>query len=152
MAVLLMMSFTACSFVKAGEVNPSQNNSQEEEEGDRSIEELKAECPEYFELSSFKGIEFYIWEMSEDSFRCGMMSGTNRNKTDEEIWDLANRSLSITEAKKILEYQDIKYQDVIVMPVIQPVSSYQYEINDEYWAKLKKVFDDNGMAVNIILE
>ena len=141
MAVLLMMSFTACSFVKAGEVNPSQNNSQEEEEGDRSIEELKAECPEYFELSSFKGIEFYIWEMSEDSFRCGMMSGTNRSKTDEEIWDLAKNPISIEDAKLILKEQGIDKEYWLITPVVQPYSSYRYEIDDAYREKVKKLFE-----------
>lgn len=147
MALLLMLSFTACSVVKGAEVTPSQNAGQEE--GDRSIEELQKECPEYFELNSFKGIEVYVWEMAEDSFRCGMLSGTNRNKTDEEIWDLATRSLSISEAKKILDHLKIDNSSFFVIPVVQPVSSYQYEINGAYAEKVKKAFGDT--AVNVVI-
>ena len=31
----------------------------------RDIEELKEQYPEYFELSSFKGIEVYVWETAD---------------------------------------------------------------------------------------
>ena len=136
----MMLSMTACSAVNGAEVTPSQ--SVEQEQADRSLEELKKEYPEYFELSAFKGIEVYVWQMAEDSYRCGMMSGTNRNKTDEEIWDLANRSLSIEEAKTILRSLNVDDEYLIVFPVIQPISSYRYEINDEYQEQVKKLFND----------
>ena len=140
LACVMMLSMTACSAVNGAEVTPSQ--SVEQEQADRSLEELKKEYPEYFELSAFKGIEVYVWQMAEDSYRCGMMSGTNRNKTDEEIWDLANRSLSIEEAKTILRSLNVDDEYLIVFPVIQPISSYRYEINDEYQEQVKKLFND----------
>ena len=48
------------------------------------LAELKEKYPEYFELSAFKGIEVYVWQMSKDSYSCGMMSGTNCLKTLED--------------------------------------------------------------------
>ncbi|MBP5654590.1 MAG: hypothetical protein J6X33_03670 [Clostridiales bacterium] len=143
LASVMMLSMTACSAVNGAEVTPSQ--SVEQEQADRSLEELQKECPEYFELSAFKGIEVYVWQMAEDSYRCGMMSGTNRNKTDEEIWDLANHSLSIEEAKTILASLNADSEYLIVIPVIQPVSSYQYEIDDKYCETVKDLFKDSAV-------
>ena len=62
-------------------------------QNERKIELLRKQCPEYFELSSFKGIEVYVWETEDGAYRCGLMSGTNRMKTDLEIQTLEQRSL-----------------------------------------------------------
>ncbi|MBQ4225049.1 MAG: hypothetical protein II664_01900, partial [Oscillospiraceae bacterium] len=75
------------------------------------------------------------------SYRCGMMSGTNRNKTEEEIMSLQSKSLSIDEAKAILKETGVKKDDIIVMPISQPYSSYAYEINDEYIDRIHKLFE-----------
>ncbi len=92
-------------------------------------------------MSSFKGIEVYVWEMAEGSYYCGMMGGTNRNKTQEEIWDLAQKQLTIGEAKLILKELGVKKEDIIVIPVVQSFSSYHYEIDDAYREKVRKLFD-----------
>ncbi len=91
-----------------------------EMQNERNIELLKEQCPEYFKLSSFKGIEVYVWETEEGAYRCGLMSGTNRMKTDPEIQALEQKSLSITEAKKVLEENGIADENITVIPVTQP--------------------------------
>ena len=139
LAASLMLSLTACSQVK-GQTDILTGTEQKVETKSQ-IEELREKYPEYFELSSFKGIEVYVWQMSEDSYHCGMMSGTNRNKTDEEIWDLAKKSLSIEEAKMILNELGVKREDVFIIPVVQPISSYRYEIDDAYREKVRKLFE-----------
>lgn len=101
---------------------------------------LRSKYPEYFELSDFKGIEVYVWQMAEDSYTCGLMGGTNRNKTEEEIWDLQNKALTIDEAKAILDELGVKGGDIIVIPVIQPYSSYHYELDDEYRQRVTDMF------------
>ena len=110
-------------------------------QSDININKLKEKYPEYFEMSDFKGIEVYVWQMAENSYRCGMMSGTNRNKTEEEIMSLQSKSLSIDEAKAILNEIGVKKEDIIVMPISQPYSSYAYEINDEYIDRVHKLFE-----------
>ena len=69
-----------------------------------------------------------------------MMSGTNRNKTEEEIHALAQRPLTVEEAKLILKELGIGQEYFIVIPVVQPVSSYRYVIDDAYWEKVNKLF------------
>ena len=139
LAASLMLSLTACSQV-IGQTDLTSGPEQTVETKTQ-IEELREKYPEYFEMSSFQGIEVYVWEMAEGSYHCGMMSGTNRNKTDEEIWDLAKKSLSIEEAKMILNELGVKKEDVFIIPVVQPISSYRYEIDDAYRVKVRKLFE-----------
>ncbi len=139
LAASLMLSLTACSQVK-GQTDLTSGPEQTVETKSQ-IEELRAKYPEYFKMSSFKGIEVYVWEMAEGSYYCGMMSGTNRNKTQEEIWDLAQKQLTIGEAKLILKELGVKKEDIIVIPVVQSFSSYHYEIDDAYREKVRKLFD-----------
>lgn len=135
-AAALIMLLPSCAAQAGG--NESSVTMQAQSSPD--IGSLRAKYPEYFELSDFKGIEVYVWQMAEDSYTCGLMGGTNRNKTEEEIWDLQNKALTIDEAKAILEELGVKGNDIIVIPVVQPYSSYHYEIDDEYRARVEKLF------------
>ena len=139
LAASLMLSFAACS-AKSGETKLTTEPTYKTESMDH-IAELKQKHPEYFKLNAFKGVEIYVWEMAEGSYHCGMMGGTNRTKTDEEIWDLAKNPISIEDAKLILNEQGIKKEYWIIMPVVQPFSSYHYEIDDAYREKVKKLFE-----------
>ena len=121
LAASLMLSATACSSVKGTTELTSVPAYESESKPD--IEKLREKYPEYFKMSAFKGVEIYVWEMAEGSYHCGMMSGTNRNKTDEEIWDLAKKPLTIEEAKLILNELKIDKEYWIIIPVVQPISS-----------------------------
>ena len=139
LAASLMLSAAACS-AKRGETELAAETSYKTENTDH-IAELKQKYPEYFKLNAFKGVEIYVWEMAEGSYHCGLMGGTNRTKTDEEIWDLAKNPISIEDAKLILNEQGIKKEYWLIRPIVQPVSSYHYEIDDAYREKVKKLFE-----------
>ena len=139
LAASLMLSAAACS-AKRGETELNAETSYKSESLNH-IDELKKKYPEYFKLKDFKGVEIYVWQMAEGSYQCGMMNGTNRNKTEEEIWDLAGNPISVEDAKLILKEQGIDKKYWIIMPVIQPVSSYRYKIDDAYKEKVKKLFE-----------
>ena len=139
LAASLMLFVTACGSKKGSTEMPTETTSISVS-GSR-IEELRAKYPEYFKLNDFKGIEIYVWQMAEDSYECGMMGGTNRIKTEEERWDLARNPISIEDAKLILKEQGIDKKYWLIMPVVQPVSSYSYEIDDAYREKVKKLFE-----------
>ena len=138
LAASLMLSATACNAARGTTELTSVTAYESESKSD--IEKLREKYPEYFKLSAFKGIEIYVWEMAEGSYQCGMMSGTNRNKTKEEIRDLAEKPLTIEEAKLILKELGIGQGYFIVIPVVQPVSSYRYRIDDAYREKVRKLF------------
>jgi hypothetical protein len=138
LAASLMLSATACSVSKSETELTSVTSYSSESKSE--VERLREKYPEYFELSAFKGIEIYVWEMAEGSYHCGLMSGTNRNKTEEEIWDLAKKPLTIEEAKLILNELKIDKEYWIIIPVVQPISSYRYVIDDAYREKVNKLF------------
>ena len=138
MNLLLVIALLGCG-TKSSE---SESDFKYEIDNSVSVEKLKEQYPEYFELSDFKGIEVYVWQMEEESYRCGIMSGTNRDKTEEEIWELQERSLSVDEAKALLNELGINRNDIIVIPIAQPYSSYLYEIDSEYTERVKKLFEN----------
>ena len=94
--------------------------------GDPSdLEFLRDKYPEYFDLRTAKGLEVYVWQMSPGSYSCGVMEGTNREKTHEELMGL--KGASIHEMKAILSSYDIPKEDMIIIPWQDPVSSYMPE-------------------------
>jgi beta-lactamase regulating signal transducer with metallopeptidase domain len=77
---------------------------------------------EYYELDPFKGIEVYVWEENGELV-CGAMSGTNRNKFDEEIQALVG--IKLEEMAAILDTYDISNSIVLI---------YTYG-ESQYWTK-----------------
>ena len=103
-----------------------------------NLDALREKYPEYFGLSAFKGLELYVWQLGPGVLRCGLMEGTNRNKTSEEIWNL--QGATVEEMKLILSTYDIPEEDISIMPFLHPVSSYIYSITEEYRAWLRELF------------
>lgn len=137
--IILALSFM-CVFILDGCSSTQTSNMELETSNLVDMDDLKKRYPEYFELVDFKGIEVYVWQMAENSYCCGMMSGTNRNKTDEEIWGLQEKSLSVEETKAILNEIGVEGSDIIVIPITQPYSSYMYEIDDVYKENVSNLF------------
>ncbi len=105
-----------------------------------SEEALREKYPEYFEMDYFKGIEVYVWKMGENSYRCGALPGTNRNKAYEEILALVENSVSVDEMKMIMQYSDVPQEDYFIIPCVQPISSYYYEIDDALREEINQLF------------
>ena len=98
---------------------------------DHTAEELREKYPAYFGLSTFKGFEVYVWQLAPDSYSCGVMEGTNREKTLEELMNL--QGASIDEMKAILSSYDIPKENISVIPWQNPISSYLAE----YWIDME---------------
>ena len=107
------------------------------------MDKLREWYPEFFDNDGpvAKGVEVYVWQMSAGSYSFGLMYGTNRNKTDEEIWGLCDRPLTLNEAKALLNECGVSKDEIFIIPVIQPFSSYAYEIDDGYVDRVKKMFE-----------
>ncbi len=101
---------------------------------------LRERFPEYFDLSTFKGLEVYVWQMAEDTYSCGVMEGTNRNKTHEEIAALARNPATIEEMKVILSSYGIPYENIFIAPCRQLYSDYYYTIDEAYQKKVNALF------------
>ena len=122
----------------------AKQTAEKEESGDFSetaeneVETLRRKYPEYFDLPAGKGLEVYVWQMSEGSYSCGLLPGTNRNKTDQELWSL--KGTSIDEMRTILSTYDVREEDILIIPFHNPISSYFYMIDDVYNEMLRERF------------
>ncbi len=114
---------------------------------DNSIDALKERYPMYFDLSTFKGLEVYIWQMAENSYSCGLLPGVNRNYAQEEIWALHFNSTTLEEMQYIIANYiasgEVSRDSVTICPVVMPHSSYAYEIDADYRAEVRRLFWDN---------
>ncbi len=106
---------------------------------DPKLHPLYEKYPEYFNLGTFKGLEVYVWQMSESSYYCGVLPGTNRLKTTEEITALMANGATIDEMKEILAVYGIGKENIFIMPL----SSYGCKIDVEYCRKIEAMFWEN---------
>jgi len=104
------------------------------------LEKLREKFPMYFDLGTFKGLEVYIWQMSETSYYCGVLPGVNRNYTDEELWDLHKNAATIEEMRAIIDSYGLSQTDVTVIPIQMAFSSYAYTIDDDYRQAVRDLF------------
>lgn len=108
------------------------------------VEQLKAKFPMYFDLTTPKGLEVYIWQLAEGSYSCGLLSGVNREYTQEELWDLHKSSASIEEMRAIIaDYisnGEVTKDAVTIKAIQMPHSSYFYTIDDAYRQRLNELF------------
>ncbi len=114
------------------------------------IEELRAKYPEYFELGTFKGLEVYVWQMAENNYRFGLMQGTNREKTLEEL--MALKGTTAEEMTLILSTFDIKDEYIFVIPWQHPMSSYMVTENmarnPEYIDNIRTMLGLDGVSTS----
>ena len=87
-----------------------------------TLNKLCEKYPQYFELGTFKGLEVYVWQMSENGYCFGLMQGTNREKTLEE--KMALKGATSEEMALILSSFDIDDKDIFIIPWQHPMSSY----------------------------
>ena len=106
------------------------------------ISELKAKYPTYFNLDKTKGLTVYVWQMSTNSYYCGLLPNSDIGHTELEIFRLHFSSTSIDEMRSIVTYyypnNTQKY--VTICPIIMPISSYTYNIDDKYIHKINELF------------
>lgn len=105
---------------------------------EKDILPLKERYPQYFNLSVSKGLELYVWKMSENHYLCGLLKGKNLEYTNEDILSLA--PVSVDDMKTILSSYNITDSDIAVIPIHHPLSSYLGKIDDNEIAKTRKMF------------
>lgn len=99
-----------------------QNTVQAKQVQTEEIKELREKYPEFFDLSTFKGLEVYVCQFAENNYHFGLMEGTNREKTLGEI--MALKSATAEEMALILSTYDIEDRNICVILWHHPFSSY----------------------------
>ena len=100
--------------------------------------DLKTLFPEYYGLDTFKGLEVYLWQEADGSYRCGVLTGTNRNKTAEELTGLTRNGATIEQMKEILSSYSLDKDMIAIIPV--QVSETTYETADFAFARVRELF------------
>ena len=115
----------------------------------QSDTDLKTKFPEYYDQETFKGLEVYLWQETDGGYKCRLLMGTNRNKTDEEIIALTNNGATIEEMKVILSSYSINDDMIAIIPI--RISEASYEIMDSDFESVRKMFwgDDSVEPVSI---
>ena len=103
-----------------------------------SANRLEEKYPQYFGLSTENGLTVFIWQMAKGSYSCALLPGGDAEPTDIELLTL--KPTSMEEMRAIVAAYSIPEQDVVITPIIQPYSSYFYEINDKYRAQIEALF------------
>lgn len=99
---------------------------------------LKEKYPQFFNVSTDGGLTVYIWQMSKDNYSCYLANTSMEAISDNSFaYDVG---ASIAEMRAILTTYNIDQKDITVRPVINPLSSYYYDIDDAYRAKVKELF------------
>jgi len=76
--------------------------------------------------------------MAEGSYSCYLVNSAEEAIVDNSFaYDIGT---SIDEMKVILNTYEIDQEDVTIQPITNPLSSYCYEINDDYRLEIKKLF------------
>ena len=106
--------------------------------GPTNIGKLKEKYPQFFNVSTDGGLTVYIWQMSENNYSCYLANTSIEAISDNSF--AYNVGTTIAEMRAILTTYDIEQKDITVQPVINPLSSYGYRIDDAYRANIKELF------------
>lgn len=136
-AVFAVLAVCLMTDPKRGKADPGAKSEGEtrpaytETGTDIDMERLRTKYSEYFDLDTAKGLEVYVWQMTPRSYSCGVLPGSDREMTFDELIKL--KGASIAEMRAILSAYDVAEEDVSVIPWQNPISSYL----PEYWISLK---------------
>ena len=103
---------------------------------------LYEKYPEYWDVDGMKGVEVYVWQIEDGSYRCGALTGTNRLKIDEEIQALFDNGATIEEMRTILELCEVAKDHISLIPIRNPIADnwYEFDVNDEALLKVQTLF------------
>ena len=110
---------------------------------------LQEKYPQYFGLSTVKGLEVYAWQMAPDSYSWALMPGKNLAYTWADFLELP--PLTLAEIRLIVASYDLPREQISIIPITMPHSSYHYPIDDTYQKHVEQLFwssDDWGLNVS----
>ena len=124
------------------------------ETGSISISELRASCPEYFELDASNGLTVMVASFAEGNYQCTLHAGyidelslsveeINRIYTEKKIFNISTM-------KAILQTYHLPEEKIHIAAVQSAWSSYLYNVDEEYRAKLQELFFGNTRVLTMV--
>ena len=131
---------------KMKEISKTSSAELENNNANVNLSQLKEKYPQFFNVSTDGGLTVYIWQMSKDNYSCYLANTSMEAISDNSFaYDVG---ATIAEMRAILTTYDIDRKDITVQPVINPLSSYYYVIDDAYRAKVKELFWQGGYQIS----
>ncbi len=115
----------------------------------REITALRSQYPEYFGLDMSKGLKVYVWQMAESSYSCALISGTDE-RSEIEIGMM--KGVTIEQMRLILSTYGLEEKEIEVVPFHNSISSYWYEIDNDYKVWIRRLVKENMPFTNEELE
>ena len=103
-----------------------------------SMESLREKYPDFFGLNTEDGLTVYIWQLAETHYSCYLVSTAIDILTDHSF--AFTDGASISETRMILNTYNIEKEKILLRPIVNPLSSYAYIIDDAYRQNLENVF------------
>ncbi len=111
----------------------------------KDVDSLRNTVPEYFGLDAMMGLKVYVWQMTEDSYSCALLSAADR-KTDAEIGGM--NGVTIEQMRLILSTYDVPSKRISIVPFRNPLSSYWYEIDEAYTERITTLLKDDTQTID----
>ncbi len=125
-----------------------QEEEKQASELSRLLEQLRQTHPHFFNIPTEGGLTVYIWEMAKDIYECHLANTARESITDQSFVYTVG-AVTVEEMKAILTTYNVDRKDITIQPVINPLSSYLYEIDEAYTAKIKALFgEDKNQAID----
>lgn len=102
------------------------------------LKSLQTAFTQFFGLPAENGLTVYVWQMAEDSYQCHLTNVVIDALSDQSF--IFKAGATVPEMKTILSSYDLKEENVEIKAVVNPLSSYYYEIDDDYVEKIKNLF------------
>ena len=103
-----------------------------------TTDSLREKYPEFFGLNAEDGLTVYIWQLAETHYSCYLVSTAIDRLSDHSF--AFTRGASISEMRSILNTYNIEREKVLLRPIVNPISSYAYTIDEAYCKNLENVF------------
>ena len=91
---------------------------------------LRIKYPAYFGLDTESGLKVFVSEFACDYFSCVLLSGKDKDKSLLDISTM--RGTTVGEMLSILLTYDIPSEKIEIIPYVNPLSSYAYNIDALY--------------------
>ncbi|MBR3975929.1 MAG: hypothetical protein IKJ88_08720 [Clostridia bacterium] len=144
-AIYLAQSDGLRLFEKDGALYFAENASPDggaDENTSTDIDILKAKYPHFFDISTDGGLTVYVWQMAEENYRCYLANTFMEAISDNSFIYTTADSASPDEMRAILSDYAVDQKDITVQGIINPLSSYYYELDEAYQRKVKALFSD----------
>lgn len=89
-----------------------------------SVEYLREQYPEYFDIDATNGLDIYVWQMVPNYYSFGMLphSKAPRDAFSSELMNL--KGVDAEQMRMILSAYNVEKEDIYIIPWGNPLSSY----------------------------